>query len=57
MMFRKACQFKKSSWSQFRFGNIVNLVHFHNFLETNDVISRSYKIVDNWKMKQGITKL
>ena len=34
--------------------NIVNLVTFLYFLQTNDVISQSYKIVDNLKMKQGI---
>ena len=29
MMFRKVCQLKKFSWSQFLLGNIASLIHFH----------------------------
>ena len=34
MMFRKECQLKKSSLSQFPFGNISSLVHFLYLLQT-----------------------
>ena len=54
---RKTCQLKRRSLSQFPFGNIVSLVHFLYFLQQNDVISQSHKIVDNLEIKQGITKL
>ena len=40
---------EKSSSSQFHFGNIVTLVHFLNFLQQDDVISQTYKIVDSSK--------
>ena len=57
MMFRKACQLKKSSLSQFPFGNKSASYIFFTSFKQNDVISQSHKIVDNSKMKQGITKL
>ena len=57
MMFRKACQLKKSSLSQFPFGKKSASYIFFTSFKQNDVISQSHKIVDNSKMKQGITKL
>ena len=41
---------------RFIFWYTVNLVYFLHFMQTNDAISRSYKIVDNSKTKQDIKK-
>ena len=60
MNFRKAFHLKESSLTLFPFGNVVNLVYFllsRTFCKQNDVISQSYKLVDNSKMKQSIKKI
>ena len=56
--FRKAFQFEGKVVDLLPFGNVVNLVYFLiRFCNQNDVISQLYKLVDNSKMKQSITKI
>ena len=57
MMFRKACELKNVVLSQSPFGNVFSLVHVLYFCKQYDIISKSYKTVDNSRMEQGITKL
>ena len=57
--FRKAFYLKDRSLTLFPFGNVVNLVYFLVLFanKMTSSASQSYKLVDNWKMKQSIKKL
>ena len=56
--FRKAFHLKERSLTLFPFGSVVNpCILSRTFCKQNDVISQSYKLVGNSKMKQSIKKI
>ena len=57
MMFRKACQLKEVICVNFLLETQSASYTFFSFCKQNDVISQSYKIADNSRMKQGILYL
>ena len=52
----KGISIEESFLGRFPLGNIINLIYFRFLMQKNDVISQSYKIVDNSKRKR-VSKL